>query len=420
MLRDAVGRSRRAGACCASAPTAATFLQAVHEVDAALAALPAHDAPPRIVERVLAALRPDAGATRSPVNAAAHRAPRAAAARRALDVPERSRRPCDAWHIPAPIDADGHILEAPDLWETLPGAALSRPRPAPAHRRARPGVSRDRRRARRRWCAAACSACWAAWGATSPTCCRRPSTPTSAARRSARWTRASASQRLDQEGLDAAFLYPTLGVLWEAECTDAEIAQAYTRAYNRWIVDFCADSGGRLHSDRASVARRSATPPRASSSAPCATACRGGWVAPFTMTKKPHGHPDHDRALRRRAGSRRAAGHPSDLRAEVGRRPDASRICAAPTSSSNVTAADAVRHAFTTLFQFGVFDRFPRLKLVAARVGRRLDRLLARSHGRLRRLAARPRRAAAGEAEHLLPPPVLDLLRSRTSARSRR
>src|SRR4029077_10371587 len=53
-------------------------------------------------------------------------------------------------------------------------------------------------------------------------------------------------QRLDQEGLAAAFLYPTLGVLWEAECTDADLAQAYTRAYNRWIVDFCADSGGRL------------------------------------------------------------------------------------------------------------------------------------------------------------------------------
>src|SRR5262249_20944651 len=53
-------------------------------------------------------------------------------------------------------------------------------------------------------------------------------------------------QRLDQEGLAAAFLYPTLGVLWEAECTDAELAQAYTRAYNRWIVEFCADSGARL------------------------------------------------------------------------------------------------------------------------------------------------------------------------------
>ncbi len=53
-------------------------------------------------------------------------------------------------------------------------------------------------------------------------------------------------QRLDLEGIERAFLYPTLGVLWVAECQDEEITQAYLRAYNRWIVDFCADSGGRL------------------------------------------------------------------------------------------------------------------------------------------------------------------------------
>ena len=34
-------------------------------------------------------------------------------------------------------------------------------------------------------------------------------------------------QRLDLEGLDRAFLYPTLGVLWECECEDLDLAQAY-------------------------------------------------------------------------------------------------------------------------------------------------------------------------------------------------
>ncbi len=52
--------------------------------------------------------------------------------------------------------------------------------------------------------------------------------------------------RLDLEGLRAAFLYPTLSLFWETECEDVELAQAYTRAYNRWIVDFCSESGGRL------------------------------------------------------------------------------------------------------------------------------------------------------------------------------
>src|SRR5690349_5482998 len=51
---------------------------------------------------------------------------------------------------------------------------------------------------------------------------------------------------LDQDGIDKAILYPTIGLLWEAEVEDPELTNAYCRAYNRWIVDFCRDSGGRL------------------------------------------------------------------------------------------------------------------------------------------------------------------------------
>ena len=47
---------------------------------------------------------------------------------------------------------------------------------------------------------------------------------------------------LDAEGIDAVVLYTTVGLLWEAELDDAELSQAYTRAYNRWICEFCADS----------------------------------------------------------------------------------------------------------------------------------------------------------------------------------
>src|SRR5205814_2550346 len=37
-------------------------------------------------------------------------------------------------------------------------------------------------------------------------------------------------ERLDRENLEAATLYPTLAVLWEAESTHANIARAYTPA----------------------------------------------------------------------------------------------------------------------------------------------------------------------------------------------
>ena len=185
-------------------------------------------------------------------------------------------------------------------------------------------------------------------------------------------------QRLDREGLDAAFLYPTLGVLWEAECLDAELAQAYTRAYNRWIIDFCADSGGRLipiaHLSLGDAAAAAEELTRA-----VAAGARGGWVAPFTMTKRPHGHPDHDRLF--------AAAQ--DLDVPLAIHPTFEPKWATPGRFDdlhgahfflNVTAADAVRHAFTTLFQFGVFDRFPRLKIVvlesgAGWIGYWLDRM---------------------------------------------
>ena len=51
---------------------------------------------------------------------------------------------------------------------------------------------------------------------------------------------------LDAEGLEAAVLYPTLGILWESELSDVELSQAYCRAYNRWVADFCRGSKGRL------------------------------------------------------------------------------------------------------------------------------------------------------------------------------
>ena len=185
-------------------------------------------------------------------------------------------------------------------------------------------------------------------------------------------------QRLDQEGLAAAFLYPTLGVLWEAECTDADIAQAYTRAYNRWIVDFCRNSGGRL----IPIAHLSLGDPEAAArelDRAVADGARGGWVAQFTMTRKPHGHPDHDRLF----------ATAQDLDVPIAIHPTFEPKWATPGRFDhlhgahfflNVTAADAVRHAFTSLFQFGVFDRFPRLKIVllesgAGWIGYWLDRM---------------------------------------------
>ncbi len=51
---------------------------------------------------------------------------------------------------------------------------------------------------------------------------------------------------MDEEGIDVALLYPTIGICWEGLVTDPALATAYSRAYNRYIVDFCAHDRRRL------------------------------------------------------------------------------------------------------------------------------------------------------------------------------
>lgn len=51
---------------------------------------------------------------------------------------------------------------------------------------------------------------------------------------------------MDDEGIDVALLYPTIGICWEGLVTEPALATAYTRAYNRYIVDFCAHDPRRL------------------------------------------------------------------------------------------------------------------------------------------------------------------------------
>ncbi|MGE4091608.1 MAG: amidohydrolase family protein [Candidatus Binatia bacterium] len=51
---------------------------------------------------------------------------------------------------------------------------------------------------------------------------------------------------MDKEGIDIALLYPTISIFWEGWVNDPKLATAYTRAYNRWLVDFCSYDKKRL------------------------------------------------------------------------------------------------------------------------------------------------------------------------------
>lgn len=52
---------------------------------------------------------------------------------------------------------------------------------------------------------------------------------------------------MDDEEIDIAILYPTLGIFWEGAVRDPQLATAYTQAYNRWIAEFCRENPKRLY-----------------------------------------------------------------------------------------------------------------------------------------------------------------------------
>lgn len=167
---------------------------------------------------------------------------------------------------------------------------------------------------------------------------------------------------LDRENLTTTLLYPTIHLLWECEVTDPEISLAYCRAYNRWIADFCRDSGGRL----VPIAHLTLLDPEGSAAElerAVGDGCRGGWVAPFTHTRKGHGHPDHDVLWRKAV----------ELDVPVAIHPTFEPVWSIPVRFDrlgrsgefhyNVTLRQGVQQALLTFFDYGTLERFPSLRL---------------------------------------------------------
>ncbi len=171
---------------------------------------------------------------------------------------------------------------------------------------------------------------------------------------------------LDREKLAKAVLYPTLGILWEAEVEDVDLSQAYCRAYNRWIADFCRPYKDRL----IPIAHLSLGDPQAAAAElrrAVKDGCRGAFVAPFTITRKPHGHPDHDPVF--------AAAEELDVPLALHPTFEPRGLNAARFHGMErmpllgVMASIILQQPLSTFFQFGVFDKFPKLKLVVLESG---------------------------------------------------
>jgi predicted TIM-barrel fold metal-dependent hydrolase len=292
------------------------------------------------------------------------------------------------------IDVDGHVLEPPDVWERYLDPA-DRPRAIRVRRGpdGRDVLEIDGRPARLttpemlgglggmgRTLDELATACLSGrYAEHAP-----PAATDPAARRAL----------LDRDGITHGLLYPSLGLQWEAEVEDPTYALAHCRAYNRWIEEFAAGSGGRLvpiaHlplGDVAGAVRELRRAVRAGA--------RGAFVLPFTLSGLPHGHPAHD---------------PLWAEAETLDVPIAIHTGIDPPGRSlhhrfdgltwpegvpegiwylQLMFTQAVQQAFSTFFLYGTFDRFPRLRLVVLESGAGwlafwLDRMDAFAKGPLR------------------------------------
>lgn len=173
---------------------------------------------------------------------------------------------------------------------------------------------------------------------------------------------------LDQENLDAALIYPTLGLLWECELTDPELSLAYVRAYNRWVADFCRDSGGRL----VPIAQLSLLDP-AGSAAELERAvrdgCRGAWVNPFNHRRIIHGDQTHDVVFAKCV----ELDVPFAIHPTFVPQPPANGIFDWPSRGAGwgemIWLRSIAQQALISFFSLDTFERFPDLRLGILEVG---------------------------------------------------
>ena len=174
---------------------------------------------------------------------------------------------------------------------------------------------------------------------------------------------------LDAENIDIAILYTTVGLLWEAELKDPELCQAYTRAYNRWICEFAADQPRLVPTAHLSLSDPAAAAEEMRRAVE--SGAKGAYVCPFTHDAKPLGHPDHDIVFATAQDlDIPFAIHPTfEPQWTKGERMGSWENVKQLQLLASVTASDGVRQQFTTLFDYGVFDKFPQLKVLVLESG---------------------------------------------------
>ena len=173
---------------------------------------------------------------------------------------------------------------------------------------------------------------------------------------------------MDAEGIDKTLVYPSLGLVWEADCKDAKLAAANCRAYNNWMFDFCRPYPGRLvpvaHIPTLDVGEGLKEIKRAAK-----LGAKAAMVSGAVASNRPLGSRYFDPMWQ----EAQALGLPITIHPSSGPNqilnnlyPDLADVT---TWWVFIYAADDVKMQFTTFFNDGTFERFPDLKVVVLESG---------------------------------------------------
>ena len=173
---------------------------------------------------------------------------------------------------------------------------------------------------------------------------------------------------MDEHGVDASLLYPSLGISWETECGDPKLAQAYCRVYNDWLVDFCNSYPDRLipvaHISLLDVAEGVIEIKRAAEL---------GMKGVYLFSHPANGIPYGDRFYDPFWAEAQELGMPIGIHVSntpnfVGHHLYQGGFGASRWFYNLMFHGDSLL-AFTTMFNGAVFERFPRLKVVVVEIG---------------------------------------------------
>ena len=174
---------------------------------------------------------------------------------------------------------------------------------------------------------------------------------------------------LDEWGVNAGVLFPTVGILWDV--ADNGLAAAYARAYNNWVNDFAAHDRSRII-PIAHLALQDVDSALAELQRCLKLGFKGIFLAPENISGRRFSHPDFDPIWRECED----AGIPACLHVIVrfNRAPGIIGHFYQPGEFRAVWGfalggfAQVVPAAMTMVAD-GLFDRFPRLKVLCVEAG---------------------------------------------------